>query len=116
MILQGVLKKVFQFRNESAKRSRKGADEGFDPEEKPFLEHLEDLRKMFFKIILALAVGIFGCLAFTRPLMDSIRLPMVWANIAEEDAIKAVFNLSHRPSQGRTPRSSPRRSKSKETR
>lgn len=96
MILQGLLKKVFQFRNDSAKRSRKGADEGFDPEEKPFLDHLEDLRVMFFKIIIALFVGIGACLAFTRPLVDAIRMPMVWANVAEDDALKAIFNLHHR--------------------
>ena len=69
--------------------------------EKPFLEHLEDLRKMFFKMIFALALGILACLALTRPLMDAIRLPMVWANVAEEDAIKAVFNFQHKASRPR---------------
>lgn len=96
-----MLKKVFQFRNKAAERKRKGADDGFDPEEKPFLDHLEDLRVMFFKIIVTLTVGVFGCLVFTRPLMDAIRLPMVWANVAEADAIKAIFNLDHRATKPR---------------
>lgn len=101
MILQGVLKKVFQFRNATAKRVRKGADDGFDPEEKPFLDHLEDLRLMFFKMIVTLAVGITACFVFTQPLMNLIRLPMVWANVAEEDAIKAIFHLGPKKAQTR---------------
>ncbi|MEO0446226.1 MAG: twin-arginine translocase subunit TatC [Verrucomicrobiota bacterium] len=71
----------------------KGADDGFDPEEKPFLDHLEDLRTMFLKIILTLVIGFGACFIFKKQLVDFIEMPMVWANIAEENAMKAIFDF-----------------------
>ena len=100
MILDGALKKLFRLREKSASRPRgKGADDGYDPAEMPFLDHLEDLRKMFFKIILTLIIAMIVCFTFNDKLLDWIRLPMQWANIggggpaffmageAEEDAV-----------------------------
>ncbi|MEM7011293.1 MAG: twin-arginine translocase subunit TatC [Verrucomicrobiota bacterium] len=79
MILDGALKKLFRLREKSA--SRPGADDGYDPAEMPFLDHLEDLRKMFFKIILTLIIAMIVCFTFNDKLLDWIRLPMQWANI-----------------------------------
>ena len=42
-MIKTAFEKMFQMR-ESASRARAGADEGFDAHEKPFLDHLEDLR------------------------------------------------------------------------
>lgn len=82
MILEGALKKLFRLREKSATRSKgKGADDGFDPAEMPFLDHLEDLRKMFFKIITTLIIAMVVCFTFNDKLLDWIRLPMQWANI-----------------------------------
>ncbi|MFT5468492.1 MAG: sec-independent protein translocase protein TatC [Verrucomicrobiales bacterium] len=89
MIFQGALKKLFKFREKSAQqreeesRKGKGADDGYDPAEMPFLDHLEDLRKMFFKIVFTLIIAMSVCFAFNSYLLDWIRLPMKWAKVGE---------------------------------
>lgn len=89
MIIQGALKKLFKLRQKSAdaaherKRKGKGSDEGYDPAEMPFLDHLEDLRKMFFKIMITLIVSMTVCFTFNTKLLDLIRLPMQWAKIGD---------------------------------
>ena len=55
-------------------------------EEKPFLSHLEDFRKMLIRIIITLIVGMGLCFNFAPQLLDFLRLPVesVWKNY--EDA------------------------------
>lgn len=64
-----LLKKVFQIRDKA------------NPElEKPFLEHLEDLRTTITKIIVTLVVTMIACFAFHKDLMEVMRRPVdkVW--------------------------------------
>ncbi len=82
MIFNSLLGKLFRIRENSAQRNRGlGADEGFDGAEMPFLDHLEDLRKMLFRIIITLMIAMIACFAVNEKLLDWIRLPMKWANI-----------------------------------
>ena len=66
-----LLKKVFNFRNTTASS---------DAAEKPFLEHLEDLRDTITKIVLTLLVATIGCYIFHSELMEVLRRPIeeVW--------------------------------------
>ncbi len=97
MILQGVLKKIFRLRENVADPRRKGADEGFDPEEKPFLDHLEDLRVMFFKMLITMVISVTACFIFKQQLMQAIQLPMRWADVGNPDAINAIFGVGQKP-------------------
>jgi sec-independent protein translocase protein TatC len=66
-----LLKKVFQIRD------------GANPDhEKPFLEHLEDLRVMITRIVVTLLIAMIACFSFQEQLMDILRLPVerVWQN------------------------------------
>ena len=60
MIFRYAFEKLFKAR-EAASRARgggskAGADSGYDPYEKPFLDHLEDLRKTLGKMLVFLVV------------------------------------------------------------
>ncbi len=101
MFLQGVLKNVFRLRDKAHQRRRKGADEGFDPEEKPFLDHLEDLRSMFFKMLLTIVISMVVGWVFKVQLVEVIQLPMKWAGIGQADAMAAIFNLDRPPAKSR---------------
>jgi sec-independent protein translocase protein TatC len=72
-----VLKKLFNLR-----------DKGRDPDEfeKPFLEHLEDLRDVIVKVVITLMIATIGCYVFRGELIDILRAPMekVWQNIQLE--------------------------------
>lgn len=60
-----LLKKVFQLRDKA------------NPElEKPFLEHLEDLRVMITRSILALTISMIVCFSFQEDLMRILRMPV----------------------------------------
>lgn len=60
-----LLKKVFQLRDKS------------NPEhEKPFLDHLEDLRVMVTRIVVTLLVSMLVCFSFRDKLMEIIRKPV----------------------------------------
>lgn len=64
-----LLKKVFQLRDKA------------NPDlEKPFLEHLEDLRVMLTRTIITLIASMCLCFAFQNQLMDILRAPVenVW--------------------------------------
>ena len=64
-----LLKKVIQLRENS------------HPEhEKPFLEHLEDLRVMITRIVITLLVSVAVCFSFQKQLMEVLRRPVeqVW--------------------------------------
>ena len=65
-----LLKKVFQLRDKA------------NPDmEKPFLEHLEDLRIMITRVVLTLVIAMVACFAFQKQVMDVLREPVenVWA-------------------------------------
>lgn len=70
-----LLKKVFQLRDKA------------NPDmEKPFLEHLEDLRIMITRVVLTLVVAMIVCFTFQKHVMDVLREPVenVWAVKAAE--------------------------------
>ncbi len=51
------------------------------PLAKPFLDHLDDFRKVIFRIVVTLMVALIGCLLFNAYLIDFIQLPLKWANV-----------------------------------
>ena len=72
------LKKIFQLRDQSNPSA-----------EKPFLEHLEDLRVCITRVVLALLLSTVVCFVFRNELMDVIRRPVtqVWEQ-GQKDALK----------------------------
>lgn len=72
---QGILTKVFKIREKVAMNL------GSNDEEKPFLEHLEDLRTMIVRIAITLVVATIGTFCFYKELFDLILLPLKWAGI-----------------------------------
>lgn len=78
-----VLKKLFKLR-----------DKGNNPDEfeKPFLEHLEDLRDVIVKVVITLFVATIACYIFRGALIDILRSPMerVWDNIQTEKLPKSI--------------------------
>lgn len=66
--------KLFKMR-ESASRARPGADDGFDAHEKPFLDHLEDLRHTLMKIGGTLFISTLVCFTFHEKIFDLVQLP-----------------------------------------
>lgn len=64
-----LLKKVIQLREKSS-----------PDHEKPFLEHLEDLRIMVTRIVLTLLVSVIVCFTFQKEMMEFLRQPVdkVW--------------------------------------
>ena len=73
IFLRPLLNKVFSL------REHKNTEEV-----KPFLDHLEDLRRMLFKVILTLGVTMMGCFAFRFRLMHLVEMPL--ENIPNFDA------------------------------
>ncbi len=73
-MLKTAFEKLFQMR-ESASRARPGADDGFDAHEKPFLDHLEDLRTMLMKVGGTLAIATVLCFTFHEKIFDLIKIP-----------------------------------------
>jgi len=84
MILKTAFEKLFHIR-ESAGKARPGADDGYDAHEKPFLDHLEDLRHTLMQIGATLAVATVACFAFHKKIFELIQIPakMPVANISE---------------------------------
>ena len=66
-------------RDKTAKKLKKNAEE-----EKPFLEHLEDLRGTLFKILITLGVVTISTFVFNKPLLKMVQLPLYMADIPEE--------------------------------
>ena len=75
-----VLSKLFKMR-EDASRIRSGADVGYDAHEKPFLDHLEDLRKTLMKIVITLLVTTMIAFAFNMQIMQFVGQPMKLAGL-----------------------------------
>lgn len=65
-----------------------------DDEEKPFLEHLDDLRSMLLRMALCLTVSTVLCAGFASNLMDILRRPVnqVW-DMFEQSHLPASINL-----------------------
>jgi Tat protein translocase TatC len=72
-MLQTVFKKLFSLREQAARRP--GADDGFDPQEKPFLDHLDDLRVTLFRIITTLTISSAVCFIFNKQIFQFVQLP-----------------------------------------
>lgn len=72
-MLQTVFKKLFRLREQAARRP--GADDGFDPQEKPFLDHLDDLRVTLFKIITTLSISSAICFIFNKQIFQFVQIP-----------------------------------------
>ncbi len=72
------LKKIFQLRDQTNPSA-----------EKPFLEHLEDLRVCITRVVLTLLISTVACFIFRNELMDIIRRPVtqVWEQ-GQESALK----------------------------
>jgi sec-independent protein translocase protein TatC len=51
-------------------------------DEKPFLEHLEDLRKTLMKITITLLIALFGSMIWYKEFFDVVKLPAKWAGLA----------------------------------
>ena len=70
-MLKAGFEKLFQMR-ENASRRRPGADDGYDAHEKPFLDHLEDLRHTLMKIGATLAIATIACFAFHTKIFNDL--------------------------------------------
>lgn len=70
-----LLKKVIQLRESS-----------HPDHEKPFLEHLEDLRTMITRIVITLVISMIVCFAFQKQLMEVLRRPVEQVWITQLDA------------------------------
>jgi sec-independent protein translocase protein TatC len=70
-----LLKKVIQLRESS-----------HPDHEKPFLEHLEDLRVMITRIVITLVISMVVCFAFQKQLMEVLRRPVEQVWITQLDA------------------------------
>lgn len=58
-----------------------GEDPDDKPLAKPLLDHMEDFRKLMFRLVITLMVALMGCLVFNAYLLDLIQLPLKWANV-----------------------------------
>jgi Tat protein translocase TatC len=76
---QGLLTKVFKAREKIALNLNPG------DEEKPFLDHLEDLRTMLVRIVVTLLVILLGTFFFYRDLFRIIHYPLVLAGLAVDE-------------------------------
>lgn len=75
---QGLLTKVFKAREKIALNLNP------DDEEKPFLDHLDDLRTMLMRIIITLLVSTIGTFIFYKELFRIILYPLVLAGFAKD--------------------------------
>jgi sec-independent protein translocase protein TatC len=77
----GILQKVFKVREKVALNLSGNTDE-----EKPFLEHLEDLRTMIVRIVITLLASTIGTFVFYKELFRAIQLPLIFAGLAKDEA------------------------------
>ena len=75
-----LLKKLFQMRGKVAESRSK-----WDDVEKPFLDHLEDLRVMLVKAALTLVITMVVCFAFDKELLEVVRYPVKLAGLESLD-------------------------------
>lgn len=75
----GILQKVFKVREKVALNLSGETDQ-----EKPFIEHLEDLRTMLVRIAVTLVVSTIGTFIFYKELFQAILYPLVLAGFAKD--------------------------------
>lgn len=79
-MLKPIFQKLFKIREDANRRRqqslRPGADDGFDPYEKPFLDHLEDLRKTIGKVLMTLMVATILAFVFNKEIFQFALLPL----------------------------------------
>ena len=73
-MLKTAFTKLFKLREQAA-RIRPGADDGFDAHEKPFLDHLDDLRQTLIRIVATLSVSTIACFAFHKKIFELVQYP-----------------------------------------
>ena len=85
----GILQKIFKVREKVAMNLGGKGDE-----EKPFLEHLEDLRTMIVRMVMTLLISTIGTFVFYQELFIAILYPLVLAGFAKniEEARKILIN------------------------
>ena len=96
MLLKSAFEKLFKIREEAGrarKNSAAGADEGFDPHEKPFLDHLEDLRKTLMQMVITLVVITIFTFAFNQQIFDFVLLPLKVAKV--NDSGTTLFEVAN---------------------
>jgi sec-independent protein translocase protein TatC len=78
-----VLKKLFKLRENGGKSGEN---------EKPFMEHLEDLRDVIVKVVITLLIATIVCYVFRSTLMDVLRRPIekVWVEMEEQKLPKSI--------------------------
>lgn len=76
----GILQKVFKVREKVALNLSGSTDE-----EKPFLEHLEDLRAMIVRIVMTLLISTICTFVFYQELFRAIQLPLIFAGLAKDE-------------------------------
>lgn len=76
---QGILKKVFSVRDKVALNLSGETDQ-----EKPFLEHLEDLRTMIVRMVMTLVITTIGTFVFYQDLFKVILYPLVLAGLCAD--------------------------------
>ena len=83
-----MLHKMFKMREKFA------VDLGKGDAEKPFIEHLEDLRTMVVRIAITLLTVCIGMFFFYQELMHFIKLPLIWSGVYKtvEDATAALIS------------------------
>ena len=78
-----LLKKLFQARSKVAESRSK-----WDDVEKPFMDHLEDLRKMLTKVVFTLLISMSLCFVFDKELLEIVRYPVKLAGLDSLDGSK----------------------------
>ncbi|WP_395736143.1 twin-arginine translocase subunit TatC [Prosthecobacter sp.] len=76
----GILQKVFKVREKVALNLGGNGDE-----EKPFLDHLEDLRKMIVRMVVTLLVSSIITFTFYDKLFAIIKLPLWWTGVVKSE-------------------------------
>lgn len=86
----GILQKVFKVRDKVALNLGGKGDE-----EKPFLEHLEDLRTMIVRIVMTLIIATIVTFVFYQELFIAILYPLVLAGFAKNvtEAREILINI-----------------------
>ncbi len=85
----GLLQKVFKVREKVAMNLGGKGDE-----EKPFLDHLEDLRKMIVRIAMTLLVSTLATFCFYDKLFEIIKLPLWWTGVVKTEAdVKGMLQI-----------------------
>ena len=82
---QGLLSKVFKVREKVA------LNLGKPDEEKPFLDHLDDLRSMLVRMAMTLLISTLVTFGFNQRLTDFVQQPYVWGMTSADAAIKEAI-------------------------